>query len=494
MASADRQILARFRCASAGALFVVLFLADPAAAAVPKLAWRACGDGVQCATAAVPLDHDQPRGAKIRLAVVRRPARGPAQRIGSVFFNPGGPGDSGVEQVRGLAGGGRLNERFDFVGFDPRGVGASRPAVRCASDREKDALFRGLPRLRPGTLARYLALGDRIAAGCRRRTPSSILRHLSTADAARDLDLLRRAVGDPKLTYIGYSYGTELGAVYATLFPKSVRAMALDGGVDHLRFTRDALGWSLGRASTSEAALGRFFGFCEASPGDCPYADHDPRGAFDGLMTRLRAAPIAGTASDPRSLDDTLARVAAFAAMYDRTAWPGLGAGLAAARDGDSGVLRLMADRVVHRGSGGSYDNYLDANTVITANDSRPPTRAAYARHLRSLLGRSPHFADFTMLLDAARRTLSPGDDAYRGRLRYPSGPPALLVVASTGDNATPYASGAALARQLGNARLLTREGDGHTAFRFSSCIREHMYAYVLDGVLPPPGTRWASD
>src|SRR5688572_29754114 len=200
---------------------VACISAAPASAAgrdaVPRLQWSACGDGVRCATARVPLDHDRPHGRKVALALAKRPATGPERRrIGTLFLNPGGPGGSGVEQVRGDAppGVAALNRRFDIVGFDPRGVGASRPAIDCVPDRRLDALIASLPAPRPDRADALLALGDELAAGCRARTPATLLDHVSTADVARDLDLLRQAVGDEKLSYLGASYGTELGAVY----------------------------------------------------------------------------------------------------------------------------------------------------------------------------------------------------------------------------------------------------------------------------------------
>ncbi len=203
------------------------------AAPVPTLAWRDCGGGVVCSTAAVPLDYDQPGGRTINLALAKLPATDPDRRIGALFVNPGGPGSSGVAFLfarrTALT---ALNKRFDIVGFDPRGVGASRPAIDCVSDREQDDLIASQPEATIENIPALLAAGDRFAAGCRAHTDPALLDHVSTADVARDLDVLRQAVGDRRLSYLGLSYGTELGAVYATLFPGRARALALDAAID----------------------------------------------------------------------------------------------------------------------------------------------------------------------------------------------------------------------------------------------------------------------
>jgi pimeloyl-ACP methyl ester carboxylesterase len=340
---------------------------------------------------------------------------------------------------------------------------------------------------------RFLALGDRFARGCRRKTPRFLLRHLTTADTARDMDLMRRAVGDAKLTYVGRSYGTELGAVYASLFPKRVRALVLDGGINHKVWVGDPLGGPLGFAAGNEAALGRFFAFCGATPDACPFADGNPEASFDGVLAELDKSPLPGSGSDPRPLNATLGRIAALAAMYDPSAWPLLGAGLENADGGDGALLRALADAFVGRMPDGRYTNALEAQLVITANDAKfPRARGTYEGHLRQLNEKAPHFANVLMGFDSSPRRLAAGFDAYRKPLRYPASSPTILVVGATGDNATPYPDSQALTRQLGNARLLTREGDGHTSFGSSDCIDNAIRAYLIEGTLPPEGTTCA--
>jgi pimeloyl-ACP methyl ester carboxylesterase len=412
-----------------------------------------------------------------------------------VFVNPGGPGLSGIDDVRAFQKGGPTNQRFDIVGFDPRGVGASRPRIDCVSDAEIDRRLQSVPAATPPNLGAFLKQGNSFAAGCRRHTPGGLLRHVSSADTARDMDLLRRAVGDPKLTYVGASYGTEIGAVYASLFPSKVRALVLDGGIDHRQWTTDPLAWSLTFAKGNEDALERFFGFCSARPDQCPFASGttDPAGAYDTLIDALRRHPVPGTAADPRKLDGRLARIATLAAMHDADAWPVLGAGLAKARDGDPAILKTLADAFTGRDPAGHYTSFLEALEVVSANDGQAPTaRAAYARHLRRIEKVAPHFADLLFALDATRRLLPVSPSAYRKPLKYPASAPTILVVGTTGDNATPYVSTKALALELGNARLLTRDGDGHTAFAKSACIADHIRAYLIDGTLPAPGTTCA--
>ena len=260
---------------------------------------------LQCATARVPLDYDRPRGRTVRLALAKLPVTDRARRIGTLFLNPGGPGGSGVDHLQELPPGvAALNRRFDIVGFDPRGVGASKPAIDCVSDRELDALVARWPDADPAAFDAIMAEADRIAAGCRANTPAALLDHVSTADVARDLDLLRRAVGDAKLSYLGFSYGTELGAVYATLFPGRARALALDGGVDPHEYARRPLAFSRGFARGNEAALRRFFAFCAAED-RVPVRRLRPA---DRLRRPARPArrrsPLPGALGDRRVVDD----------------------------------------------------------------------------------------------------------------------------------------------------------------------------------------------
>jgi pimeloyl-ACP methyl ester carboxylesterase len=467
----------------------------PAAAAgrdvVPRLHWRDCGHGVRCSGARVPLDHDRPHGRTITLALAKRPSTGRGRRIGTLFLNPGGPGGSGVDQVRGdpPPGLAALNRRFDIVSFDPRGVGASRPAIDCVSDRRLDALLAAWPVPRPDRLDAILATGDRLAAGCRARTPAALLDHVSTADVARDLDLLRRAVGDDRLSYLGSSYGTELGAVYATLFPGRARALALDGAVDPRLYAGDPLGFSRSFGRGNEAALQRFFAFCAADQAGCGFGGSDPRAAYDALVARLATAPVPGAPADPRVVDDTVAGLGTLTAMFDPQLWSVLGHGLAGAAAGDGTILQGLADVSIGRAPDGTYANELEAGWVIYANDSRAPARrGAYGPHLAASLAEAPHFAD--LLSDAVRRMLPRGEDAYRGAVSNPASAAPVLVIGSTHDNAAPYEQAVAMTRELGNARLLTRDGDGHTAYGRSACIDRHINAYLIGGRLPPPGTR----
>src|SRR3954467_11272823 len=292
-------------------LFVIAALLPiPAANAATK--WSDCGDGLQCASAQVPLDYDQPSGKQISLALIKRPAGDPAHRIGSLFTNPGGPGNSGVDFVRDDAPNvyspGVL-ARFDVIGFDPRGVGRSTP-VRCFDGPDQQGEFLGgLPAFPVGAEEEraYIAATAELGRRCRARG-GDLLDHLSTANAARDLDRLRAAVGDAKLTYIGHSYGTLLGVTYANLFPGRVRAaacatlcpgrvrgFALDGILDPFGWSQDsAVPFSLrvGSQRATSDALRFFLDSCKAAGERCAFSAGDPVAEFDRVMARLKRGPV----------------------------------------------------------------------------------------------------------------------------------------------------------------------------------------------------------
>jgi pimeloyl-ACP methyl ester carboxylesterase len=280
--------------------------ASSSAVAVPRVSWSACRDGFQCATVPAPLDYDDPHGVQIGISVIRLPAGEPRQRIGSLLLNPGGPGGSGVDLARGLAKilPLELRARFDIVGFDPRGINGSTP-LRCF-DTYEQALANRPPFPYPDTPAEERALraaDDKLAAACARHG-GVILDHMSTADAARDMDLLRGVFGDRQLTYLGFSYGSVLGQTYANLFPSRVRALVIDGVIDPIAWTTGhgsearttPLGTRLGSADGAGRTLGEFFRLCDAAGPDCAFSGN-ASGRYAALGERLRGHPV--TIIDP---------------------------------------------------------------------------------------------------------------------------------------------------------------------------------------------------
>jgi pimeloyl-ACP methyl ester carboxylesterase len=479
--------------------------AQPAAAwprparPVALLDWRSCGVGLDCATAAVPRDYARPRGPQFEIALVRRPALDPQQRLGSVFVNPGGPGASGTAFVRDLTlrrgadarAFSGLNRRFDVVGFDPRGVGDSRPAVACLTDAEAQAQFDApLPR---GNVAvqSLLSWAGSWVERCRQRN-GQMLQYLSTANVARDLDRLRAGVGDPQLTYLGYSYGTLLGATYAALFPRRVRALVLDGPVDLDLWLNRPLEATREEVAGFEHALTRFFAACTTAAW-CLWTHGDPERDFDDLVARLDRQPIPASAFT-RGLPvdgDTLLAAAAYA-MYDKKLWLSLASALTALEFGAGGVAQVLADSYWGFDDQGGYDHRWDRYLAISALDQRAPRDLEpYLQAGRDSAAAFPHFGWSSGYFDlpwGLYRVRPRG--VFRGPFSYSRNRPPLLVVGTTDDPATPYAWARSMTRQLGNARLLTMTGDGHTAFGGNSaCIDEYVVRYLEEQDLPAPGT-----
>ena len=318
-------------------------------APVPRLDWRACGEPFECATAEVPLDHRHPRGRTIELALVRVPATDREHRIGSVFVNPGGPGLSGVQFVRDAAPAVApiLGRRFDIVGVDTRGSGASRPAFDCDVDPERAGLY-AQPFVRPDTLdaGALVSRTRRYIRRCLARN-RDLVAHMSTAEGARDLDLLRAAVGDDRLTYIGQSYGTLLGATYTSLFPGRARALVLADPVDADTWTNRPLEAIREQSASFEDLLDRFFAACAAHQAACGFGGEDPEDAFELTLDSLDRAPAPVPGGRPVDGDD--ARMAAVQAMLSPRDWPRLAAALTSAQAGDGTGLRRLADEFLDR-------------------------------------------------------------------------------------------------------------------------------------------------
>jgi uncharacterized membrane protein YoaK (UPF0700 family)/pimeloyl-ACP methyl ester carboxylesterase len=450
-----------------------------------RLSWHACSGG-ECAHLQVPLDYGRPSGRTISVAVIRIPASDRRGRVGALVLNPGGPGASGIEYAREAARvfPASLRARFDLVGFDPRGVGESAP-IDCVGDAQLDALT-GEPAypVNAEQQSQLVSRAQALARACGRRD-GSLLDHVSSADVARDLDVLRAALGEPRLTYYGASYGTFLGVLYEERFPGRIRAMVLDSALD------PALGSEqedLQQAQSFDHLLGDFLAWCVARP-DCALGNTEAaaRDRLQALIQQVAQQPLPGRGGRLVGTGPLLTALAA--AMYSPAdGFPVLNVALRLGLAGNGALLLALADDLNGRGPDGHYSNLIEANYAVNCVDRPHPTsvqalaaEAERAPSVAPLFGAAIVWSDLPCVFWPASPELTP-------RPAPPSRTP-ILVVATRDDPATPYQWGASLTRELKEARLLTFAGEGHVAFgRGDACVDAAVVAYLTAATLPAPG------
>jgi pimeloyl-ACP methyl ester carboxylesterase len=451
-----------------------------------RVGWHSCRDGFECAKVRVPVDYAAPGGRAIALAVVRLPSRG-GDRLGSLLLNPGGPGVSGIGYALQAesAISATVRKHYDIVGFDPRGVGESAP-VRCLSDAQNDRFTAqdGSPddSAEESELVRLARLlGDRCAA-----RNAGLLAHVGTRDAARDLDVLRVVLGDDKLNFLGKSYGTYLGAIYAEMFPDRVGRLVLDGVVDPAGDT-DAQERS--QALGFEQALASFVDDCLRRKG-CPLSG-DRNSALAQVSAILDAADQTPLRAS-RPVTQSLALLGVAWSMYDPNYWALLRTALAQAAHGNGSTLLALADSYLERNSKGHYrTNIGDAIFAISCLD-RPETSdiGALRARARELSAVAPRFGAYVAWGSLPCGVWPVPAEGKAAPVRARGAGP-ILVVGTTRDPATPYASEQNLAAELESGRLLTYDGDGHTAYeQGSACVDAAVDGYLVEGTLPAEGTR----
>lgn len=478
--------------------------ASPPRPSVPVLEWSDCGGGYECATARVPLDYDRPAGRTIELALLRLPAPDPTLRIGTAFL--GGPGSFPARDLlRAVGAGGfdpRVHERFDLVAVDRRGVGGSTP-VRCfATQAEADAFYAQYPSY--PTSARELAAVDRLnqsyASRCVARN-GDLLRHVSSADVARDLDLLRQAVGEERLTYIGYSHSAYVGAIYAHLFPERVRALTLIAPQYAPDFTTGPPGTvPFGRSKadlSAEKSLHEFFQLCAAAGPRCAFSGRSGVDAaelaaeYDRLRLRLARSPVEVPGySGPIGADD-LAAVAANL-LFSGSTYPDLGVFLRQVSDQVSGRPAGTVRRVE---PGEPYPNYTDGWAAVMCGDLDTPSSVGEQRLAQLRRERvAPRFGGFYAWYEPKCEDWpGPSPDRYTGPWGVSTAAPAL-VVADTYDVIGWFPGSERMTRVLKSSVMLTIDGWDHLPISTSTCADAAMADYLVDGVLPAPGTVCAAD
>ncbi|TDQ54970.1 alpha/beta hydrolase [Actinorugispora endophytica] len=499
-----------------GALAVVLVAAGcsgegaggPGASADPlsafhtqEIDWEDCGGGFECGAYEVPMDYEDPDGRRLEIAVKRLPASG-ADRIGSLLVNPGGPGGSGVEYVGAAHGviSEQVRERFDVVGFDPRGVGRSNP-LYCLETEELDD-FLGLEmdsedgdgdptEVTDEGLAELEEANRGFVQACQDRS-GDLLAHVGTADVARDMDVLRAVLGDDKLTYLGKSYGTSIGTYYAELFPRNVRALVLDGAVDP---EGDQLEISVEQAGGFTTALNAFVGDCLALP-DCPLSDGPDTTVEEGvdrigeLLEQAAREPLENRADD-REVNRPRTEMGVLAALYSESFWPDVRAGLADAIDsGDGTALLQLGDMLYARKNRDEYENSTAVLVAVNCADRESPRDiAVYEEAARTAAETSPLFGP-TLAWGALTCAYWPEEAVAEPIELDGDGAPPILVVGTTRDSATPYQWSEDLAAALDTGVLLTWEGDGHTAYRSGDdCVDQAVDTYLLETTAPAEGT-----
>ena len=441
----------------------------------------------QCATLDVPLDYAKPEGETIPIALIRARARDTDRRIGSLVFNFGGPGGSGISTLPGAAKEYEaLRSRYDLVSFDPRGVGGSAP-VLCETDKQLDAYY--AQDSTPSTPQQEKAFVDGIRKyqqACETRS-GKVLPYVGTENAARDLDRIRRALGDEKLNYFGISYGTELGGVYAHLFPKNVGRAVFDAVVDPTKTSEQG---ALGQAKGFQLALGNFAQDCVNRGDECRLQGSTPQEIETGIIAlqkQLAAKPIPGIGG--RMLTESAATNGIAQALYSQELWPLLEQGLDEAEGGQGQLLMALSDALNGRDQQGRYSNIGAANTAINCADSKERyTLEQTKAKLPGFRSASPVFGDFLgwALMGCTGWPVA-------GAWQTPdSGSAPILVIGNTGDPATPYEGARRMVERLGPGVgvELTYKGQGHGAYNSGdTCVQQAVNAYLLDGKVPGAGT-----
>ncbi|HET9257714.1 MAG TPA: alpha/beta hydrolase [Pseudonocardiaceae bacterium] len=448
---------------------------------------------LQCARLTVPLDYANPDGKIIKVGLLRRPASDQAHRIGSLVINPGGPGGSGTSAAASLVDQVAANDigrRFDLVGFDPRGVGASEPRVVCRTPAERDAerLMDLDVDTSPAGITKKENQEKADNEGCASRTGKDVLANIGTRDVVRDMDIMRSALGDEKLTYLGYSYGTRIGATYAEAFPKNVRAMILDGAVDP---AQDPSSQQIEQGRGFQKAFDGFVAWCVVRP-DCGVGTDKDRATarFQELVRPLVTQPV--VVADGRKLSYGDATIGAIQALYLSDLWPVLNKGLQELVQHHGETLMRLADLYNGRQQDGSYSAEMDVFQAVLCVDNPPVKDPNAAREVDSEYRKVAPFLDTGQPASSALDNCAFWPVASTGKPHHPQTPglPTVLVISTTSDPATPYQAGVNLANDL-KARLLTYEGTQHTAFlQGNNCVDNAGISYLTSLALPAEGTR----
>ena len=468
-------VLTALACSDAGESSV-------SAASDASIDWEACGQN-ECGTLSVPLDYAKPDGATIELSLVRYKARDPERRIGVLLANPGGPGASANDFMRIWRSivSSELRDRFDFVSFDPREVGDSSPVV--CHDNLQDLVAADPD---PDTEAEWQeakAESKEFADNCAKKY-GAVLPHLGTKNVARDMDAIRVALGEEKLNYVGYSYGTSLGAVYADMFPGRIRAMVLDGGTNlSLDFAEVNLTQMIG----FERAFQAYLDNCKEK--SCALAKNgDPRTAVEAIIARAELKPIPSKDAD-RPAGPGEVQLGIISAMYSTFSWNSLTQALVAAQGGDGSGLVDLTDEYLQRDGSGDYPNLIEANAAVNYVDQVCPKDPDAYRNLGDEFAKqAPTFGRSAATAGLTCAYWQAAPDAVRAP--EAKGAPPILVIATTNDPATPYEWGKALSEQLDSGVLVTHRGEGHTIYaQGNKCIDSLVNAYLLTLAVPAAGT-----
>lgn len=435
-------------------------------APTPGASFSDCDGGFQCATIPVPVDYANPTGPTLPMAIVRQPARDQAHKKGVLLVNPGGPGGSGIDTVEQGVVPPEVADQFDVIGFDPRGVGRS-VGLKCPLGPETPYLADPEPGL-PSNEAATKDSVDRYDAGCGNQY-RDLLPHLGTRNVASDMDRIRDALGQQQITYLGFSYGTAIGQVYAQMFPQRIRAMVLDGVVD---ISKPGLDPS--QAVSFENSLRQFAADCSSNP-SCP-ARPDPIAMVDRVGQRVATTPL--PANNGTTLSAGMFEIGLSLPLYSKSAWPKLAKALAAADAGDGRGMRDLADEYF---KGSNSDTY---NAVTCLDNQWPRDPNQIVTSARQTAQQAPHFSG-NVLISGLTCADWPTPQQVLTPLTGYSGPP-LLVIGTTNDPATPYQNSVGLARSLPGSALLTYRGDGHTAYGSGRpCVDGQVDKYLNDLTLP---------
>jgi pimeloyl-ACP methyl ester carboxylesterase len=468
------------------------------AGAASSLRWRRCADDFECASLPVPVDYAAPDGETVDVALIRAKARAPKQRIGTLVVNFGGPGDAGTEtlplalETIPVS----IRDRFDIVSFDPRGTGQTRP-IDCIDDRTTDQLVTEDPTPDDlGELERFYTGANSqvdVNGACITKY-GPWLAAVGTRNVARDVDRIRVALGEKRLNFLGYSYGTVLGAVYAQEFPSHVRTMVLDGAVD---LSASLAAEERANAAGFEHALDEFLDWCAARKG-CPFnSDGDPRAALEVIRNRFETGATLAVGDGRRAGASTF-YLALLVALYDKSnGWPALAVGLERAMSGDGSVLQILTDTYLGRDGDGHYNSLQEAIGIIRCADapsthpSFPDYRATFDEFSRDYPILGPAVASSPVGCDS--RLPQPNGDAVLGDVRA-SGVKPVLIIGTTKDPATPYDGALDLQQRITGSRVLTFASTEHGAYgRGFACIDDAVDRYFITGRLPRVGTRCKS-